>query len=991
MNPLSPDLVAALQPHFRGQIRTDRATRTLYATDASIYQQDPLGVAIPTNQDDLQAAVEFAARHRIPILPRGSGSSLAGQAIGNALILDVSRYLDTILEINPEAQTATVEPGVILAHLNRAAARHGLQFGPDPASAERATLGGVIGNNATGAHSILYGMSADHLLAADVLMWDGSPARWGELNPSALPQTGVFGGFAQDTLEIRRRYEQAIRAGWVKSWRNSAGYRLNYLLPFSPTRPPQWVGAHYPANLPPGAFNLAPLLAGSEGTLAVFQRLTLRLVRKPAHSVLIVLPYPSIAAAADDVPRLLETSPSAVELIPQMLIDLARQVPAYAAQMDFVQGSPAALLVVEYSGADPALLRKQALALGKDLYLAENASAQARIWNVRKVGLGIFDSRPAETRPVAFIEDCAIPAERLGDFVRGVEQILKQRQTTAAFYAHASAGCLHIRPLLNLHTSAGKNDLRAIAEQTLALTLRLGGAMSSEHGDGIARSEWMERTYGVELMQAFAALKHAADPHNLLNPGKILQAPRMDTHLRYDPPYQPQAWQPVLDFSNQGGLTAAIEQCNGQGVCRKSGGVMCPSFQASREEKHSTRGRANLLRAFITSSRLAPPNATLQDVREALDLCLACKGCKSECPSRVDMAKLKYEFQNFYYRNHPRPLRDYLFGYINQLAPLGAPFGAVINLLSSQALTRRLVSLLGIEARRALPRYAPPVPTSRARTSAAPAVILLPDTFTRYFEPEIEASARQVLAACHITPLSLPLLGAGRTLLSKGFLQAARAHLSRLLDEIQRLDPAGSLPVIGIEPSEIYTLRDELQDLLPQRRAETQALAARSWLMEEYLIRPAPGENQPRLAALASPKSATVSSELRFQNPLPKSVSLHGHCYQKAQPPAADGYPVGQEASAALLRLLGYEVEIIPSGCCGMAGAFGYEKEHYHLSMQVGEQILFPHLRHAQALNPALQVAAPGTSCRSQIADGVAMQAQHPIVLAAACLLRAVE
>ncbi len=1013
---LPADFISELQKQFTGDIRLDPVSRILYSTDASIYQMEPLGVVIPRAQDDLRAAVELAAKYRIPILPRGSGSSLAGQAVGHALVIDCSRYLDNILEINPEARTATVEPGVILATLNRAAARHGLQFGPDPASAERATLGGVIGNNATGAHSILYGMTADHLLSADVILSDGSLATFGEIDIrnsifdtrysefdtriSNIESSNYRISNILSTLaRIRQTHAEAIRSHWPRSWRNSAGYRLNYLLPWSPSAPPQFSYHESPASVYesrishsestitnrqlPTTLNLAPLLAGSEGTLAVIRRVTLNLVPKPRHTVLALLQYDSIPAACDDVPRLLEHSPSAVELVPQLLIRLARGVPAYAAQMDFVEGDPAALLIVEFSGDDPARLEQQAHSLaprdrqsGQNLRVATNPQAQAHIWNVRKVGLGIFDSRPAAARPAAFIEDCAIPVEQLGDFVREVERILAEHGTTSAIYAHASAGCLHIRPILDLRSGLGVHALRSIAEQVLALTLRLGGSMSSEHGDGLARSEWLRQTYGDEIIAAFTALKRAADPHNLLNPGKIVAAPLMDENLRYGAGYQAAAWSSNLHF--EGGLAAAIEQCNGQGVCRKQGGVMCPSFQATRDEMHSTRGRANLLRALIsTSSPLSLWERGRGEgaVKAALDLCLACKGCKAECPSSVDMAKLKYEFQNHYYQAHRRPLRDYLFGYINQLAPLGAPFGTIINYFGNWSVMRHLAGFVGITEHRPLPkfgraRFKPPFSPAPVET-----VIFLPDTFTRYFEPEIESAALRILAACNICPLPLPILGAGRTLLSKGFLEPARRHVEKLLDEIHRLDPEGKYPVIGLEPSELYTLRDELRDLLPHRRPEVDSLAARAFLIDEYLVRPAPNSPTPRISTLN--RQIIKSSN--------QKIILHGHCYQKAQPPAADGCPVGQEATAALLRAIGCDVEIIPSGCCGMAGAFGYETEHYETSQNVGELVLLPAARQAKA--DGKQVVAVGTSCRSQIQDGADVSAKHPILLIADSLI----
>jgi FAD/FMN-containing dehydrogenase/Fe-S oxidoreductase len=982
--PLNPDFISELRKHFRGEIRTDLATRILYSTDASIYQIEPMGVALPKMQDDLQAAVESAAKYNVPILPRGAGSSLAGQAIGEALVLDCSRWLDKLVDVDPEAHTATVEPGLVLSRLNAAAAKHGLTFGPDPASAERATMGGVIGNNATGAHSILYGMTADHLVSADVILANGSLAAWGVVKPSNTDKSQP--GVLSAAMKIRERYAEGIKQNYPRSWRNSAGYRLNYLLPWSSTMPPQWSDdwslstGHYPP-VGPGTVNLAALLAGSEGTLAIIRQATVNLVPKPKYTVLGVLSCDSIAKACDDVPRLLGFQPSAVELVPQMLIRLAKGVPAYAGLVDWVRGDPAALLVVEFSGSRPEVVREAVKSLGPDAIIAETNEEQAKVWNVRKVGLGIFDSRPADARPVAFIEDCAIPVARLGEFVREIEKILAAHDTYAAFYAHASAGCLHIRPILDLKSGEGRQALRSISEATFALTLELGGAMSSEHGDGFARAEYLNRTYGPELVDAMRLLKRAVDPNNLLNPGKLLDAPPMDSHLRYREDYQAQTWPPALDFRRNNGLAGAIEQCNGQGVCRKDFGVMCPSFQATREEKHSTRGRANLLRAMISLPSpigIAAKGEAERAVFGALDLCLACKGCKAECPSGVDMAKLKYEFQNEYYKSHRRKLRDYLFAYIGPLAQLGASFGGLANWLMALPLVKQALNLT---QNRAFPKFVSQTPEPKSRLSNpeySDAVLLLRDTFIHFFEPEIEQAALCVLAACGVQVKALPYFGAGRTLISKGFIEPARRHAERILDAVQKLDPSGQLPVLGIEPSELYTLRDEFFDLLPKRREQVESLTARSWLVEEYLLRLKNDKND----------KLRVTNMLRW-NPTQQNqkILLHGHCYQKAQPPAADGLPIGQTASAELLRAVGYDVEIIPSGCCGMAGAFGYEAEHYDVSMQVGELVLLPAVR--QAGESGRVIAAVGTSCRSQIADGTGVLAQHPIVLVSDRLKRA--
>lgn len=961
---LSSDFIHDLKKRFNGDVRLDAASKVLYSTDASAYQIEPLGVAIPKTQEDLQAAVELAAKYNIPILPRGSGSSLAGQAIGAALILDCSRYLDAILAVDPETQSAMVEPGVILANLNRAAARYGLMFGPDPASAERATLGGVIGNNATGAHSILYGMSADHLLEADVVLSDGSLAKFNNSIFDIRSSNIRLSDIVSAVQEIRQNYADAIKQNYPKSWRNSAGYRLNYLLPWSPSAPSQWTGGSYPANLSPNTWNLAHLLAGSEGTLAVIRRMKVNLVAKPRHTILGVLSYASIVAACDDVPRLLETSPSAVELIPQLILRNARSLPAYARQMGWIVGDPAAVLVVEYSGESLPALKEAVYRLGAVLTIAEKPEEQAQIWNIRKVGLGILDSRPQSARPIAFIEDCAIPVEQLGEFVREVEKILAAHATYGGIYAHASAGCLHIRPVLDLQHGQGVSAMRRIAEQVFTLTMSLGGAMSSEHGDGLARGEFIERTYGRKVTDAMRLLKQAADPHQLLNPKKMFDAPPMDTNLRYGAEYRAQAWMPRLNFTHERRLEGAVEMCNGQGVCRKSTGVMCPSFQATRDEANSTRGRANLLRAFMQSNNRQFDNNRRSEIQSAayaaLDLCLACKGCTSECPSGVDMPKLKYEFMNQYFKSHRRPLRDYLFGYFHLAAKWLSPFTPLTNWFMQADWSRKLIAkTFGITSERPFPSFARS-PRLTQKGAFDKKVIFLSDVFSHYIEPEVEEAAIDILNALGYEVKVLPIIGAGASLLSKGFLDASRQHAEKVLTEIRRLDNAAGLSVVGCEPPEVYCLKHEYPSLLPGHADELKTLGQRVWLLDEFILR-----------VVREGKIADLMD--KTQNRL----ILHPHCHHRAEGLAADGFPSGVSATVSMLELCGFEVEVIDAGCCGMAGTFGYDAEHYELSMKVGELSVLPKVRE----HGGREVLSSGAACRLQIKQGANVDARHPLLL----------
>jgi FAD/FMN-containing dehydrogenase/Fe-S oxidoreductase len=981
---LSLDFQAEISRRTSGELRLDPVSRMLYSTDASIYQIEPLGVYFPRRVEDLQVVVEICAREHIPVLPRGAGSSLAGQAIGPALILDVSRYLDQKIEINPLERVARVEPGVNLSRLNREAKRHGLHFGPDPASADRATVAGSVANNATGAHSILYGMAGDHLLAVETLLSDGQSARFEAIPLASAEYRSVHAhgtaerAMYQAALEIRQQSAQVIKQNWPSVWRRAAGYAIQYLLPWSPGKPPMWNADWNQANLPyppvnDGMLNLAPLFAGSEGTLGVITALELRLVPLPDHTILAVRAFPDIESACDATPELLSLSPSAIELIPGSLLRLARSIPAYAHQLSFVQGDPAALLVLEFSGKNPEVIKKQAEKLGDDVFLAVTPEQQQQVWNIRKMGLGILNSRPGGPRPLAFIEDLAVPVERLGEFVRQMNAIMAEHATYAEIYAHASAGCLHIRPVLDLKSPVGIQQLRSIASQAVSLTLNLGGAVSGEHGTGLARSEWLEQAYGVHILTLFRKIKTAADPHGLFNPGKILDAPAMDTNLRYSPGYQTTAWKTRMDFSRHAGLDGAIELCNGAGVCLKDTGVMCPSFQVTREEEHSTRGRANLLRLLI-SGQFASERLGLHAVHEALDLCLECKGCSSECPSSVDMARLKIEFLHHYHTREPRKVRDFLFAYLPVLARFAHPLAPFINRFTTTSLYNWIGSRFGIAPQRPFPRLASrinrldhlEVIQSQMAQSPGNHVLVLTDVFTHYFQPEIEVSAIRVLKQAGYCPWILPFAGAGRTYLSKGFLEQAIQHLQALVSAIQRIDPEGSLPIVGLEPSEIYTLSDELVDLLPGNRYAFE-MGKRAWMLDEFLLRPKPGDSSEWQAPLE------LLEKSRRQ-----VVFVHGHCHQKARPPAADGLPVGVAATRAILSKAGYQVQEIESGCCGMAGAFGYEAEHYQLSMSVGELVLLPAVRSAP---PDCWIVAAGTSCRSQIEDGSGRPAYHPVLL----------
>lgn len=957
-----------IDKHIAGEVRIDPASRVLYSTDASIYQQEPLGVVFPRTKGDLQAIMETCAKHRVPVLPRGSGSSLAGQAVGEALVIDCSRYLNQVEAVRPEEKTAWVQPGLVLSTFNQKLSKYQLQFGPDPASADRATLGGIFGNNSTGAHSIQFGMAADHILEAEVILADGSIETFSTRTMEEIYSLGQGkdrrAAMYRTALEIHGQHAETIRARWPRTWRNSSGYALNYLIPWSSSQPPRWTGNSYPPAQQ-DKLNLAPMLVGSEGTLALFSRFKVNLVPIPAQKVLAVLAFDSVAESADAAPKILELEPSAVELVPRAILSRARTIPAYAARLSFLEGDPAALLLVEFSGDDKAALAKQAQQLGGDVLVLEDDVQQRQLWEVRKVGLGLLMYMVGDAKPIPFIEDAAVPVENLGDFVRGFEKVVAEFGTRGDFYAHASAGCLHIRPVIDLKSKNGIEAMKGITQAIVELTLQFGGALSGEHGDGQARAEWLEKIYGKELVDVFHQLKQAADPDRILNPGKVVDPPAMDKNLRFGKDYQTFAWQPIQDFSEVDGFARAIEMCNGAGVCRQATGSMCPTFQASHDEMHSTRGRANLLRELISGRSISTVEAE-EVAFESLSMCLACKGCKAECPSAVDIAKLKYEFMHHYYQERRRPLRDYLFGFIGEFAHIGRPLAGLVNpILHSNAGKRFMENTLGISAERTLPPLKKSVVSRQSSPSEGQGedIILLSDPFSEYFTPELLSQAHNLLTRLGCKVHFLPVVGTGRTKLSKGFMGAAVRHAKRLLDAIDEVDPDGSFPVIVLEPSETAMLTDDLLSLVPED-PRVQPLALRSFSIEEFLIRP-DLDGKDRLA-----KDITLEEG--------KTVLLHGHCHQKAQNSHPDGYPSGVSATRSLFEKLGCVVEVIDSGCCGMAGAFGYEAEHVALSKEVAEMFLLPAVK---SKTEDQIVVAPGASCRAQIEAGAGEQVIHPITL----------
>ncbi len=950
-----------LRPRVRGELRADQYSRMLYSTDASIYQKMPLAVLIPRTVDDVQAAVELAARHRVPVLPRAAGSSLAGQAVNEALVIDSTRWLDGIHEINCEESWVRVGPGLVLDELNLALRPHGLQFGPDPASSNRAAMGGIVSNNSTGSHSILYGMTADHVLEAEVILADGTRTRIGPLGDEALQQhkarSGLEGRIYREVDQLALQNADAIRAGTPRHWRRCGGYNLDRFVEGG-------VNFNWPQD---EQFNLAKLLCGAEGTLGVLTELKLNLVPLPRRTALAILHFDELFAALAAVPAMLETGPSAIELLDNLGLTLCRDVPEYARLLQtFVEGRPNCILITEFYGDTEAELQAKIDGLQRHLrsqnvpagvIVPVHGSAQQEdVWTVRKVGLGLMMSIRGDHKPIPFIEDAAVPTDHLAEYVTRLEEFCNGLGTDVAYYAHASAGCVHIRPLINTKKAQEVAKLSQIMEFSVELLHGYGGSLSSEHGDGRARSWMNERFFGPELYRLYQQVKRSFDPDNILNPGNIVNAPPMAESLRYGEAYEVIPLRPALDFTDEQGFHRAVEMCNGAGVCRKkTTGTMCPSFMVTREEEHSTRGRANALRAAM-SGLLPTSELTSERMYGVMDLCIGCKACAAECPSSVDMGKIKVEFLAQYYRANGTPLRARLFGHIAALSRMGSgPLAPLANATMRHPLTRALMErTLGVSRERTLPAFAPEPFTSWFRKRGAPQgsakqVVLFNDTFNTWNEPHIAIAATEVLEALGYEVLLPGHRCCGRPMMSEGLVEDARRAALDVVSRLAAHVDAG-IPVVGLEPSCLLMLRDEYRYLLPNDE-RVEHVAQKAMLFEEFI------------AQLAD------SGELALEfEQAARKLLLHGHCHQRAL--------VGTGPSLRTLGLPGnYEVEEVDSGCCGMAGSFGYEREHYELSLKMAERRLLPAVREADA--DTLIVAA-GTSCRHQIFHGSGRQALHP-------------
>ena len=939
------ELSRKLRGQIRGEIRESLVDRAIYSTDASNYRILPEAVVIPKNRQDIEITVSEASARDIPVTVRGAGTSLAGQAVGEGVILDLSKYMNGIIDVDTGGKKARVEPGITIDGLNRSLAPLGLMFGPDPSSASVATVGGAVANNATGAHSILYGMAGDHVISSNAVLADGSSL---ELSRENYERRGGGNGIAENLFEklaaLIKESGELVKNDFPKHWRRASGYSLNYFLDQK--------------------FNPAKLLASSEGTLAVSTDFELNLVEKPRSSALCVISFREIPEAMDSVPEILSRGPSAIELIDGTLIGLARSKKEFSRAVSFIEGTPGTILVVEFQGDDERQAGEKAKSLAESAVPGATAfpvlgrEEQKKIWDVRKAGLGILMSDRGKQKPVPCIEDVSVPTENLAQYTRDVISLLGEFGLKAAFYGHASAGCLHIRPLLDLREQKGVSDMVALSERTLELVLRHSGVMSGEHGDGLQRSYLNEKLFGEALYSVMKKLKEIFDPRGVLNPGKVVRGPDSSLNLRIRKSAGDIAT--FLDWSREGGLAAAAAMCNGQGVCRKTAeGIMCPSYRATLDEGDTTRARANLLRELL----LGHMDADMiyeKGFYDVFDLCVGCKACRTECPSGVDVGKMKTEFLALYKNKTGFTARDSIFARVHEISSARSALPRFLNRTLESSFSQGLLSLAGISRRRSLPPMAEDTFSGwfrkrNKKSQNGKQVVYFHDTWSEFFYPEIGKAVVGVLENLGFEVLlEKQRKCCGRPMLSTGMVEKARENavhnVNVLSDYVRR-----GIPVVFSEPSCLSAFRDEYADLLPDNKSLS-ALLPNIHSVCEFVF--AQGGNLPGPGKQGH-----------------RGVLVHGHCHERS---------VGDfEKTLSLLNDLGYDARSSDAGCCGMAGSFGYEKEHYEISKAMGECGLFPKIRN---LGKSERVCVTGISCLEQVSHFTEAVPVHVALLLEECI-----
>ena len=969
---LMKEKLRQLEQQLEGDLFYDITMRTLYATDASAYREMPLAVAIPKTIEDIKLLIAFAKNEKTSLIPRTAGTSLAGQVVGSGIIVDVSKHFTQILELNKEEKWIRVQPGVIRDELNMFLKQHGLFFGPETSTANRAMIGGMVGNNSCGSNSIVYRSTREHLLEVKALLSDGSEAEFRSVNidefHTKCDDTGLEADIYRSIRSILSNYENQveIRKEFPKRSveRRNTGYAIDVLLESAPFT----AGKEN--------FNFCKLIAGSEGTLAFITEIKLNVVPLPPKEVgLLCVHFNSIDESLRANIIALKYKPSASELIDHYVLECTKENKEQIKNRFFVLGDPGAILVIEFAKTN----RDQIIEIAKQVEADMRAAGlgyhfpllfgedSKKIWTLRKAGLGLLSNLPGDDKAVPVIEDTAVDVNDLPNYIRDFNEILKKHGLYSVHYAHAGSGEIHLRPIINLKTKAGNKLFRTIAEEIATLVKKYNGSLSGEHGDGRLRGEFIKQMVGEKNYRLLKEVKRTWDPENIFNPNKIVDTPPMDTMLRYVPGQQTPAFKTVFRFHNQDVLQHA-EQCNGSGDCRKtqlSGGTMCPSFMATRNEKDTTRARANILREFLTNSDKLN-RFDHQEIYDVMDLCLSCKGCKSECPSNVDVAKLKAEFLQHYYDANGVPFRSKLIANFSASAKLGAMAPGIYNfMMKNKSISNVIKKLSGFADKRSMPtlhsitlkkwytKNRKPGVGSQESESDKRKVYLFCDEFTNYNDTEIGIKAIQLLKKLGYDVIIPEHIESGRTWLSKGLVRKAKEIANKNISLLHPLITTDT-PLIGIEPSAILTFRDEYIDLADDAQFEkAKQLATNVFLIDEFIASEIEKGNI---------RKEQFTKEQRM-------IKLHGHCQQKALSSVAP--------SVKLLSLPeNYKVETIPSGCCGMAGSFGYEKEHYDLSMKIGELVLFPAVR--QQTDEVI-IAAPGTSCRHQVKDGTGKKALHPV------------
>ncbi|MCS4164715.1 FAD-binding and (Fe-S)-binding domain-containing protein [Sphingobacterium sp. BIGb0116] len=948
----------------------DQTMLLAYSTDASVYQEKPLAVAIPADIDDIKKLIDFAQQHRITIIPRTAGTSLAGQVVGHGIIMDISRHFNGIIELNVEEQWVRVQPGVIRDDLNSYLKPFGLMFGPETSTASRAMVGGMIGNNSSGLHSIVWGDTRHNLISANVLLDDCSEVTFEAIDEAAyfkkLLLAGREGDIYRNMNELLTdpQHLSAIEAGYPKRsiTRRNTGYALDILADRS------------------APFNMCNLLAGSEGTLAIVTEAKLKLMSLPPQELgLLCVHFADMVECMHGNVIALEHKPEASELVDKYIMDFTVGHPTYKYNRFFIEGDPQALLIVEFRGQTAAETESKAMALKADLIARGLGYAYPYItgieqtnlvWDVRKAGLGLIRNLPGDSQPVNLIEDCAVSPEDLPAYVSDIQKLLIEEGVHASYYAHAGAGELHIEPFVNLKTAAGKRTFRSILEKTSDLVLKYNGSLSGEHGDGRLRGEFIGKVLGEKVYKLLEDVKSIFDPQGVFNANKIVNTPPMDSHLRYDNDSNRTAIKTYFDFSKDESILRLAEKCSGSGDCRKTeitGGTMCPSFMATRDEKDTTRARANMLRQFLTNST-KKNRFDHEEIKEVMDLCLSCKGCKTECPSSVDVAKMKAEFLQHYYDEHGAGFRTKLIANFTQSQKLGSWVAPLYNfVVKNDFLSGMVKKTVGFAPKRSLPTVNGTTLTQWVKKQAAVSdakrrVYLFSDEFTEYNDAEIGITAYKLLTALGYEVVIPKHVQSGRTYLSKGFVKEAKKIANQNIHFLKGLI-TDDTPLLGVEPSGIITFRDEYLSLVDDDlRVDAQKVAKNALMIDEFLL-------TEMKAGRIHPEQFTGTT---------KKIKLHGHCYQKA-------FHLVTVTEQVLSFPTNFSVETIPSGCCGMAGSFGYEAEHYDVSMKVAELVLLPTIRKTSS---DTLIAAAGTSCRHQIKDGVGRKSYHPVEILYDALLK---